>query len=126
MRYFTLQEAEALIPDLERLYAAILGIVAQAQAKAARLQAEKGTPAEQALEKGQLEFLSKGISELLQKVLDLGALPKGLDPALVDFPHRLGGREVYLCWKYGEKSITTYHGLQEGYSGRKPLPTARH
>jgi hypothetical protein len=40
---------------------------------------------------------------------------------LVDFPHLRRGEEVNLCWKYGEREIRHWHGLDEGYSGRKPL-----
>jgi hypothetical protein len=53
---------------------------------------------------------------------DALAQPKGLDPALVDFPHRLAGADVVLCWKLGEKKITYYHGNEEGFAGRKALP----
>jgi hypothetical protein len=39
----------------------------------------------------------------------------------VDFPGLRGGHTVNLCWKYGERSIRFWHGLDEGYAGRKPL-----
>ncbi|MGH9355093.1 MAG: DUF2203 family protein [Terriglobia bacterium] len=31
------------------------------------------------------------------------------------------GREVYLCWKLGEPGIEYWHGVEEGFAGRKPL-----
>ena len=40
---------------------------------------------------------------------------------LVDFLHLRDGREVNLCWRYGEERITHWHGLREGYAARKPL-----
>ncbi|MBI4249906.1 MAG: DUF2203 family protein, partial [Elusimicrobia bacterium] len=43
-------------------------------------------------------------------------------PALVDFPFQLEGKEVLLCWERGEKKLQYYHGFEEGYLGRKPLP----
>lgn len=128
MKYFTLQQAEALIPDLEKLYGDVAEIAARAQAKAEhvnRLKENPGALTESVVSRAQLQFLAHEITARLQKVVDLGAVPKGLEPALVDFPHRMDGRDVFLCWKLGDKSITWYHGLDEGYSGRKKLPKAQ-
>ncbi len=61
----------------------------------------------------------------MQKIVELGALPKGVSPALVDFPSRIDGREAYLCWKLGEKRVSHYHHVDEGFSTRKPLPKRR-
>jgi hypothetical protein len=44
-----------------------------------------------------------------------------VDLGLVDFPHVREGRVVNLCWKYGEREIRFWHGLDEGYTGRKSL-----
>ena len=128
MRYFTLPEAEAFIPELEALYAQVLEMHAKAEAKARtlnELEATGAAHAEAALARSQLQFLVNEINGRLRRVFEIGAQPKGLEPALVDFPHRLEGREVCLCWRYGEKSIGHYHGLAEGFAGRKPLPRAR-
>ena len=46
---------------------------------------------------------------------------KDLEMGLVDFPSLRGGQEIYLCWKLGEERIQYWHGLTEGYAGRKPL-----
>jgi hypothetical protein len=40
---------------------------------------------------------------------------------LVDFPSLLRGEEIYLCWKLGEERIAYWHGIEEGFAGRKPL-----
>ncbi len=126
MRYFTLKEAEALIPELEKIFETLIDINAKAEAKNVQIQKlianKTRDEAGLAIEKAQLEFLTNGMNEWLQKILDIGAMPKGLDPALVDFPYRLKGREVYLCWKLGDKKITHYPGLDESFAGRKPLP----
>ena len=45
---------------------------------------------------------------------------------LVDFYGHVDGKAVWLCWKYGEDAVTHYHGLNEGFAGRKPIePTMR-
>lgn len=124
MRYFSVQEAEELIPEIEKIFASVIEIAGKIQSKSeliGRLQGQKDA-AQLAIEQSQLEFLTGGMEDWLRKILDLGAYPKGLNPALVDFPHRLNGREVYLCWQVGEKHISHYHGIEEGFPGRKKLP----
>ncbi len=39
----------------------------------------------------------------------------------MDFPSLREGEEVYLCWKLGEERIGYWHGIEEGFAGRKPL-----
>lgn len=131
MRCFTHAEAEALIPELERIFDAVAELAAQAEVKAASLRrrrdggGEDKDEAASAIERSQLQFLTQAINGWMQKIVDLGALPKGVDPALVDFPSRLDGREVYLCWRLGEKTLGYYHSVDEGFSNRKLIPKRR-
>src|SRR5262245_17613252 len=68
-----------------------------------------------------LEGLRQRMQEGLNQVMALGGVPKDLDMGLVDFPHLRGGQIVNLCWKFGEREIRFWHGLDEGYGGRKAL-----
>ena len=57
---------------------------------------------------------------------DLGAVLKDARSGLIDFYGRVDGELVWFCWKYGEEGVTHYHGLHEGFSGRRPIePTMR-
>ncbi|MDO8757367.1 MAG: DUF2203 domain-containing protein [Elusimicrobiota bacterium] len=129
MKYFTAEEADALIPELEKIFAAVADLTAKAEVKAASLrrreQAGDDDAAGAAIDRSQLQFLASGINEWMRKIIELGALPKGVSPALVDFPSRVEGREAYLCWKLGEKRVSHYHPVDEGFSTRKPLPKRR-
>jgi hypothetical protein len=68
-----------------------------------------------------LEQLTQAIQEALQRVVALGGMPKDVGLGLVDFLHLRDGAEVNLCWKHGERAVRWWHGLDEGYSARKPL-----
>ncbi len=129
MKYFTAEEADALIPELEKIFGAVAEIAAQAELKAASLRKRQMSgdddQAGAAIERSQLQFLSQSLNQRMQSIVDLGALPKGVAPALVDFPSRIDGREAYLCWKLGEKRVSYYHPVDEGFSTRKPLPKRR-
>ena len=61
------------------------------------------------------------IRDAVERVHETGCLVKDLDMGLVDFPSLRSGEEIYLCWKLGEEKIQYWHGLTEGYAGRKPL-----
>jgi hypothetical protein len=63
-----------------------------------------------------------GIARCVNEIHGLGAIVKDLDEGLVDFPASHGGEEVLLCWKVGEEEVAFWHGLEEGFAGRKPLP----
>lgn len=62
------------------------------------------------------------ITRLVGQIEELGVLVKDLDRGLVDFPALRGEEEVLLCWELGEEEIAFWHGLEEGFAGRKPLP----
>ena len=64
---------------------------------------------------------TRDVQKGLEQLQALGGVPKDLGLGLVDFLHLRDGREVNLCWRYGEERITHWHGLNEGYASRKPL-----
>jgi hypothetical protein len=57
----------------------------------------------------------------VQRLEELGVELKDLDLGLLDFPSVRDGREVLLCWHVGEESVEFWHGLEDGYAGRKPI-----
>ena len=77
-------------------------------------------PAVQQLQQRAVDVIGR-LRALLREVTELGVEVKQAD-GLVDFRSKLHGRTVYLCWKYGEESVTHYHDLEAGFAGRKPLP----
>ncbi len=67
------------------------------------------------------------ISEIrgfMQELEEIGCSYKhwNFSVGLVDFPSIIDGEEVYLCWKSDEESIEYYHGINEGFRGRKLIP----
>jgi hypothetical protein len=62
-----------------------------------------------------------------REVEELGAVLKDPRMGLLDFYGRVDGKLVWLCWRHGEETVTHYHGLDEGFRGRRPIePTMRH
>jgi len=130
-RLFTSKEVEQLIPRLEQIVGTLMENKSQAMEigqDLAKIQElvkqgnEKQVKASDLQNKQtELEFLVRVINDGLDAIEEMGGQPKDLDSGLVDFPAEIDGEEVMLCWKFGEKSIRFYHGLREGFSGRKPL-----
>jgi len=52
---------------------------------------------------------------------ELGVQVKDLDTGLLDFPALREGEEVELCWQVGEDAVAHWHGIGEGFAGRKPI-----
>lgn len=67
------------------------------------------------------EASAAGLRHLIEHVQELGCVVKDLDTGLIDFPTLFHGVEVYLCWKLGEDGIGFWHGVDEGFRGRKPI-----
>jgi hypothetical protein len=71
--------------------------------------------------KARRQSAGEQIQAILENLHESGCLVKDLDTGLVDFPTLFRGQEVYLCWKLGEPAIRFWHGVQEGFAGRKPV-----
>ena len=69
----------------------------------------------------QAERLTGEIAAGIRQIETWGCVIKDLDQGLVDFPSIRAEETVFLCWRLGEASIRYWHGLQEGFAGRKPL-----
>jgi hypothetical protein len=59
--------------------------------------------------------------DALAEIDSIGVQVKDLSIGLLDFPCEVEGQTILLCWKLGEKSITHWHGVEEGFAGRKPI-----
>jgi hypothetical protein len=135
-RLFTADEVDRLIPRLARLMETAVDRHRQARALAERLEEDRArvsasggeriAPMEWKARAERLDGLGIEVRQILQEVQGLGGVVKDLEMGLVDFPGRKpGGREgeiVNLCWRLGEDAVRFWHGMNEGFANRKPLP----
>ena len=130
-RTFTLEEAQSLLPVLESLLrTAIDGkklieeVDAELQAVGHRVFLNGGTSlniVHLARRKAEREKTIQRVKDTLAEIDATGVQVKDLDIGLLDFPCKVEGRTVLLCWKLGEKGITHWHCTSEGFAGRKPI-----
>ena len=130
-KYFDRREAEELLPAIEpfleeaqKQKRALDSITAEISNAALRIMMLGGSLppfAELNRKKNQREKVAEQLNQTVDEIQQTGCLVKDLDTGLVDFPSLRGGEKVYLCWKLGEERIGYWHGIEEGFAGRKPL-----
>jgi hypothetical protein len=130
-RAFTLDEAQDLLPVLESLLRnaidakrLIESVESELQALAHKIFINGGMSLNTvyfAGRKAQREKAVQRLKDALAEIDAMGVQVKDLDIGLLDFPCEVEGNIVLLCWKLGEKAITHWHGVSEGFAGRKPV-----
>jgi hypothetical protein len=130
-RTFTLDEAQMLLPVLESLLKQgiqgkklIEEVDAELQETAHRVFLNGGTMVNVihlAQRKAAREKAIQRIKDAVAEIDATGVQVKDLDVGLLDFPCKVEGEIVLLCWKLGEAKISYYHGTTDGFAGRKPI-----
>jgi hypothetical protein len=61
------------------------------------------------------------MQDLVLQIQSTGALFKDVNSGLVDFLSKREGRDVFLCWRFGEEEVRYWHDLDAGFAGRQPI-----
>ena len=130
-RRFTLSEAQSLIPRVDSLLREAVSLKSdyleaehaiQAMARRVSLMGGMIVDRDQAIDaKNRRDAVAAKLRGAIEQVQEYGCVIKDLDTGLIDFPTLLRGVEVYLCWKLGETKIEFWHGVEEGFRGRKAI-----
>ncbi|MDQ2773795.1 MAG: DUF2203 domain-containing protein [Acidobacteriota bacterium] len=130
-KYFTLLEAETLLPELENLLRSCVqgkqdydGAEEELRSVATRITLNGGMVIvrEQVAEvRVRKDSAARTIKSSVEKIEQIGCHIKDLNLGLLDFPTLYRDQEVYLCWKLGESGIGFWHHVDDGFSGRQPV-----
>jgi hypothetical protein len=130
-RFFSLLEAESLLPQIQRDLERLLALKkqheeadSQISAISQRIMIAGGMlpPRMQLRElKQQKEAAARGLTETVEAIQATGCQLKDVEIGLIDFPTLYRGKEVYLCWKLGEQGISYWHHVEDGYRGRRAI-----
>jgi hypothetical protein len=117
-RTFTLEEARALLPDVQDKAREFISLRADVTEVAAAMNAGArsslgGMP--------EVKGWEARLHELIEWFVDKGLEPKGLAPLLLDFPSEIGGEPALLCWLEGESELAWWHRPEHGFGGRRPI-----
>ena len=130
MTHFTREEANAALDEIRplakelvahrteqrRLEAVRVELAVKIAGNGGAIDAQAVAEAEQAEHRERV-----GIARCVNAIHTRGAIVKDLDEGLIDFPALRGGEEILLCWRLGEDEVAYWHGLEEGFAGRKPI-----
>jgi len=121
--YFTLQEANETLKEIRPLMEEVQRI----RRKILQNQPEAWPAMERSAGNGGNRALSNMVQDfekfdaLIHRIQELAVLIKDINLGLLDFPALKDGREVYLCWQYGEGEIAFWHEVEAGVAGRQPI-----
>jgi len=130
-RFFTLQEANALIPALELALGALARLrreleqaiqaLGGADVAVAVLQRGEAPPKGKEAEAARLRSVADEVGGAVQRVNAFGCVLKDIEAGLVDFYTMHEGEPVFLCWQLGEPAVAHWHPLDGGFATREPI-----
>ena len=130
IRYFSLDEANRTLAQAAPMLARLADLHTSARSLKEhldvlwqRLEAGDRVLEEIAACQRDLDAQARDIAELLGRLDEIGCVVRDPQTGLIDFPAQADGTEFYLCWRLGEEGVRHWHGLREGFAGRKPVST---
>ncbi|MEK6861761.1 MAG: DUF2203 domain-containing protein [Nanoarchaeota archaeon] len=123
-RYFSLEEAEQIIPDIRKDLMKLI-----------KLKNSINTLSEVDIEfddeyvndrfdttfNKELHKMSYGFYKIIDKLEKIGCILRDIDIGLIDFLSVHNGKEICLCYRIDENRIAYWHELYDGFEGRRPL-----
>jgi len=132
-RIYTLEEVNALVPRLEKLFTRIDALRAELRQEHIRVNAleliwgakvrEEDNPdhGEYSAHVAEMKRIEDEIEKLTEGIVKQSGQVKSVEPALVDFFGVREGHLVHWCWTRGEESFSHWHHLDAGFAGRQPV-----
>ena len=120
--HFTVEQANELVPQIEPLLRRLRDAKDQLTDEEAHELLSESAPSNGGGDPGREvgeAFLE--VRRILSGLTEGGIVVRDIDRGLIDFPSIRDGREVYLCWEFGEDEIGFWHEIEAGYGGREPL-----
>lgn len=131
---WTIDEANAALPEVRRLLAEARGHTAHLRELEAHLDDLRIVWGDAVLSvacEGHAEFAAlhadftarrEAFQHVLLRFHSLGVEVKDVEQGLVDFRGLVGAEPAYLCWKDPEPAVANWHPLDGGFAARRPLP----
>lgn len=131
IKTFSLREAQELLPVLESLLRTLMrakSIMDEIDMEFQELNAQVFVNGGMLIDvktyarrKAEREKAVQRAKDALEEITAAGVQVKDLEMGLLDFPCKVDGEIILLCWRLGEDAITHWHSVDEGFAGRKPI-----
>ena len=137
-RYYSVAEVNGRVAQLSQLFSLVLQMRAQLRTLYRALDAEGHAPTLDLSAENPIEIdpdlpsavvrnlrvfqgMAETVHEHIDQISETGCVIKDIDGGLVDWLALDDGREIWLCWKYGEAEIGYWHDVNTGFADRRPL-----
>ena len=129
-RFYAIDEANAALPEVERILAALRDqreeLIALRDRVVAASPPDDEAPTDDVAEKVRLLRLGmQGLIDQMQagvaRLVELDITLRDISTGLIDFPALVSGRPIWLCWRLGEDDVAHWHSVDEGFDSRRPL-----
>lgn len=131
-QFFTVEEASKRLPLVKSIVRDIVALHKDVTERRRRLEEirfrQTGSEDAASLYREEVGVVEKELKkdvlrldEYIGELRQLNVILKDANKGLVDFPAKLDGREVYLCWQHGEEEVGYWHDTDKGYAGRQSL-----
>jgi hypothetical protein len=122
---FTVDKANTILPKVKKKFDEILyckNNVMDIQEELQNLSDSNCSFEKFIKKKQELNHIVTSLYKMIEELEDMGVMVKSVDEGLLDFPSIRYDKEIWLCWKFGENKVKFWHGKDEGFMGRKPIP----
>jgi hypothetical protein len=129
-RFYSIDEANSALPDVERILAALrdqraelieLRDLAVAATPDDDAEANEAAAEELRLLRLRMQGLIDQMQAGVARLVDLEITLRDISTGLIDFPALARGRPIWLCWRLGEDRVEHWHRVDEGFGSRQPL-----
>lgn len=123
-----------MIPELERAFGRLVQLQAMIRSTYQRLETAGHAPEgadfrldppgagpEVVDDLASLKTLLDAMNEQIHALAETGCVVKDIDSGLADWYAKENGRDIFLCWKLGEKEVAFWHEIDAGFSGRRSV-----
>jgi hypothetical protein len=114
-RTFSLDEANALVPDIRERAGRLVAV------RADLVGATRAHNSGQDVAIPDIKALEATMGDLLDGFRAWGLAVQGYAPLLLDFPSTRDGDDVFLCWLENEPEVAWFHAVDQGFMGRRPI-----
>ena len=128
-KIFSVDEANRMLPlvskiadDIVSMYAEVNHALQTYEEVKAKVAHNSSYDNELRRRDGEVADVLDRFQGLIQEIEALGGTVKDYEQGFVDFYGDIDGEIVYLCWSRGERNISHWHRLEEGFSKRRDLP----
>ncbi len=128
-KYFTIDEAEAIIPSVTRLLTEAQDLKEKLECYESVVLKRRimtdGSVAGAAIESeildSDLQRLKEAFYAKIEAMENIGCIIRSLDEGIIDFYARFQGEDVFLSWQQGERKIRYWHRADEPVTDRKRI-----